>query len=79
MSTISVPLKPQQEQFIAAMIKSGRAANKAHAVRYAIDMLREAEVVPKDELAQFMAASGRDILKVIGPISKKDYDYYENL
>ena len=45
MSTISVPLYPQQEKFIASLVKSGKAANKAHAVRYAIDALREKEAI----------------------------------
>lgn len=45
MSTISVPLQPQQEKFITSLVRSGRAANKAHAVRYAIDALREEEAI----------------------------------
>jgi hypothetical protein len=32
-----------------------------------------------DELAAWRDASSRDILKDIGPISREDYDYYENL
>jgi len=32
-----------------------------------------------DDLDPFSLFSGRDILKLIGPISQKDYDYYENL
>ena len=33
----------------------------------------------EDELRPFMLMSARDILKELGPISKEDYDYYENL
>lgn len=33
----------------------------------------------EDEQSPFSLFSGRDILKLIGPISKEDYDYYENL
>ena len=32
-----------------------------------------------DELAAFRDTGARDILKDLGPISKEDYDYYENL
>jgi len=31
------------------------------------------------ELKPFILQSGKDILKEIRPISRKDYDYYENL
>jgi len=79
MNTISVPLKPQQERFIATLVKSGRAANKAHAVRYAIDMLREANIAQVDDLSRFMSASAHDILKELDPMSKKECEYYENL
>ena len=41
MVTISVPITPKQEKFIQALVKSGRAANKAHAVRLGIDALAE--------------------------------------
>ena len=39
MTTISVPITPTQEKFIKALVKSGRAANKAHAVRLGINAL----------------------------------------
>lgn len=41
MTTISVPITPIQEKFLKALVKSGRAANKAHAVRLGIDALAE--------------------------------------
>ena len=41
MVTISVPITPKQEKFIKELVKSGRAANKAHAVRLGIDALAE--------------------------------------
>ncbi|MEK7601057.1 MAG: hypothetical protein AAB480_00805 [Patescibacteria group bacterium] len=44
MVTISVPITPKQEKFIKELVKSGRAANKAHAVRLGIDALAEDEV-----------------------------------
>ena len=39
MTTISVPITPAQEKFLKALVQSGRAANKAHAVRLGIDAL----------------------------------------
>jgi len=44
MVTISVPITPKQEKFIKELVKSGRAANKAHAVRLSIDALAEDEI-----------------------------------
>lgn len=44
MTTISVPITPKQEKFIKELVKSGRAANKAHAVRMGIDALAEDEM-----------------------------------
>ena len=45
MTTISVPITGEQEKFINDLVKSGKAANKAHAVRQAIDMFAEEEAV----------------------------------
>ena len=44
MTTISVPITKEQGIFIDQLVKSGRAANKAHAVRLALDALQEDEV-----------------------------------
>jgi len=45
MTTISVPLSPDLEKFIQSMVKSGRATNKADAVRKAIIQMSENEAV----------------------------------
>ena len=45
MSTLSVPLSPQHEEFINGMVKSGNAANKADVVRKALKLLAEEEAV----------------------------------
>lgn len=45
MTTLSVPITGEQERFINQLIKSGRAANKAHVVRYALQRLAEEEAV----------------------------------
>ena len=39
MTTISVPINAVQERFLKELVRSGRAANKAHAVRLGIDAL----------------------------------------
>ncbi len=44
MTTISVPISKEQGMFIERLVKSGRAANRAHAVRLAIDSLAEQEL-----------------------------------
>ena len=41
MTTISVPITGEQEKFINDLVKSGKAANKAHAMRRALDLLAE--------------------------------------
>lgn len=45
MSTLSVPLPPNLEAFINDQVKSGKAANKAHVVRYALQRLSEEEAI----------------------------------
>ncbi len=44
MTTISVPITVKQEKFIKELVKSGRAANKAHAMRMGIDALADEEL-----------------------------------
>ena len=41
MATITVPLRRELEDFIYREIKEGRAATKTHAVRQALELLRE--------------------------------------
>ncbi len=45
MATLSVPLNSNQENFIKQLVKSGKAANKAHAVRLSIDKYAEDETL----------------------------------
>ena len=45
MTTLSVPISSELEDFIDKLVKSGKAANKAHAVRYAIQRLAEEEAI----------------------------------
>ncbi len=52
MSTISVPLTPELEEFINRQVKSGKSANKAHVVRYALQRFSEEEAVAEILRAQ---------------------------
>lgn len=57
MSTLSVPLTPQLEEFINSQVKSGRAANKADLVRRALTAMSEEEAV------QAVLAAQREIIE----------------
>lgn len=45
MSVITVPVSEKHRKFISEFVKSGKAANKAHAVRMAIDTLAREEAL----------------------------------
>lgn len=45
MTTLSVPIDKEQEKFINSLVKSGKAANKAHAVRQALQWYAEEEAI----------------------------------
>lgn len=45
MSTISVPVRTEEEKFIADYIQSGRAENKAQVFRRALRLLAEEEAL----------------------------------
>ena len=59
MVTISVPITPKQDKFIKELVKSGRAANKAHAVRLGIDALAEDAVFASLQRSLQDAKEGR--------------------
>jgi putative addiction module CopG family antidote len=61
MSTLSVPLTPQLEEFINDQIKSGRAANKADLVRRALKAMSEEEAVQAVLSAQKEIAEGKGL------------------
>jgi putative addiction module CopG family antidote len=52
MSTLSVPLTPDLEEFINDMVRSGRAANKADVVRRALRKMEEDAYIEKILKAQ---------------------------
>jgi putative addiction module CopG family antidote len=45
MSTLSVPLPPNLDEFVSDQVKKGLASNKADVVRRALKLLREEEAV----------------------------------
>jgi Arc/MetJ-type ribon-helix-helix transcriptional regulator len=45
MATLSIPISSEQEHFIETLIQSGKASNKAHAVRQALDWYAEEEAI----------------------------------
>lgn len=59
MVTISVPITPTQEKFIKSLVRSGRAANKAHAVRLGIDALAENDMFASLQRSLQEASEGK--------------------
>jgi len=71
MTTISVPITGEQEKFINDLVKSGKAANKAHVVRYAIQRLAEEEAVTTVMEAERELAEGRGLRGNLETLLKK--------
>lgn len=59
MAVITVPVSGKQEAFIKDLVKSGRAANKAHALRMAIDQLAKEEALMRVLRAEADVRAGR--------------------
>jgi putative addiction module CopG family antidote len=59
MTTLSVPLSAEQEQFIKRLVKEGVVPNKAEAVRRALRLLAEEEAVTDILSAQREAREGK--------------------
>lgn len=59
MAVLTVPLSQEHQEFIQSMVKSGRAANKAHAVRLAITLLAEEEASRRIAKARKEIAEGK--------------------
>lgn len=71
MTTISVPITGEQEAFIKNYVKSGKAANKAHAVRYAIERLAEEEALESFRRGRADIQAGRVYYGDLDEIVKK--------
>jgi Arc/MetJ-type ribon-helix-helix transcriptional regulator len=59
MSVITVPVSDKQEAFIEEMVEDGTAANKAHAVRMAIDLLAREQAVARIRKGQDEVRGGK--------------------
>lgn len=73
MTTISVPITGEQEKFINDLIKSGKAANKAHAVRYALDKMAEDEAVSSLERGLADVRAGRVYYGDLRKLAKRQH------
>ena len=71
MTTLSVPITGEQEKFINDLVKSGKAANKAHAVRYALQRLAEEEAVESVLRAEQDVKEGRVFYGDLDKLVKK--------
>ena len=71
MTTISVPITSKQEKFIKELVKSGRAANKAHAVRMGIDALAEDETFSSLKRSLQEAREGKVLYGDLDELAKK--------
>lgn len=71
MTTISVPITPSNEKFLDSLVKSGKAANKAHAVRQALDFYAEEELVKNILEAEMDIKAGRVFRGDLPEILKK--------
>lgn len=71
MTTISVPITSEQEKFINELVKKGKAANKAHVVRYALQRLAEEEAVNAVLEAEQELAAGRGLRGDLKKLLKK--------
>ena len=59
MTTITVPINGELEQFIKEEITSGKSESKAHVVRYALMRLREERALERLSEAEIDIKEGR--------------------
>lgn len=59
MTTITVPINNELEQFINDELKSGKGETKAHVVRYALTRLREERAIERLHEAEIDIKEGR--------------------
>ncbi|CAN5156626.1 hypothetical protein BH11PAT3_BH11PAT3_3490 [soil metagenome] len=69
--TISVPITKEQQKFLKNRVESGTAANTAHAVRQALDMLREEELFTFLSRSKEEVRSGRILYGDLDDLAKR--------
>ena len=71
MSTLSIPLTPNLEEFINSQVKMGNAANKADVVRKALRLLAEEEAINDVLQSEKEAREGKILRGDIRMLMKK--------
>lgn len=71
MSTLSIPLSPEQEKFVKSLVKRNIVPNKAEAVRRALRLLEEEEAVSDVLRAQQEVREGKVLKGDIRKLLKK--------
>ncbi len=71
MSTLSVPLSAEQEAFIEMLVKQKKAANKADAVRRAIELMAEEEAISAVLQAEKELGEGKVLRGDLRELAKK--------
>ncbi len=71
MATLSTPLTPQLEEFVASYVKRGRAANKAEVVRKALTLLADEEAILDILQAEREIKAGKTLRGDLRVLAKK--------
>ena len=74
MTTLSVPVTAKNERFITSLVKSGKAASRAHAVRQALEWYEEEQVIKNVLEAEMDIKAGRVFRGDLRQILKKFKD-----
>lgn len=72
MTTITVPINVELEQFIESELKSGKGESKAHVVRYALMRLQEERALERLQEAEVDIKEGRIYQGSLRTLVKKD-------
>jgi Arc/MetJ-type ribon-helix-helix transcriptional regulator len=70
MSVITVPVSDKQRTVIEQMVKSGRAATKAHAIRMAIDLLAREDALTRIRRGQQEVREGKTLTGDLDALAK---------
>lgn len=71
MSVITVPVSDKQRATIEYMVKSGRAATKAHAIRMAIDLLAREDALASIRRGQQEVREGKTLKGDLDALAKR--------
>ncbi len=71
MSTLSIPLSPEQEQFIEQFVSEHKAPNKAEVVRRALRLFEEEEAIADVLRAEREVLEGKILKGDLRELSRK--------